>query len=64
VGDTVNFSLITIEEAEKIRRRREEEISMLENNMKPARPMIEIDLKILYSTNLISGVVGPEHDGH
>ncbi len=64
VGDTVNFSLVTIEEAEKIRRRKEEEIRLLENNMKPTRPVIEIDLKVLYSTNLISGVVGPEHDGH
>jgi len=63
-GDTINFSVVTIEEAEKIRRHKEEAINMLVNNIKPANPVIQIDLKVLYSTNLISGVVGPEHEGH
>jgi biotin-dependent carboxylase-like uncharacterized protein len=56
-GQTVRFTPVSVEEAEKLRRDQEARIVRAIADFKPARPPGGIDLVRLYEENLIDGVV-------
>ena len=59
-GQEIHFELIEVEEAERIRRDRENALSCLEESMVPITSRVELDLEALYGNNLISGAVDIE----
>ena len=56
-GQTVRFTAITVEEAEKLRRDQEARLARAIADFQPARPAGGVDLARLYEENLIDGVV-------
>jgi biotin-dependent carboxylase-like uncharacterized protein len=56
-GQTVRFTAVTVEEAEKLRRDQEARLARAIADFQPARPAGGIDLARLYEENLIDGVV-------
>ncbi|QCG89629.1 biotin-dependent carboxyltransferase family protein [Azospirillum sp. TSH100] len=56
-GDSLSFQAVTVEEAEALRRRREQSIAGWIRAIRPVRPAGGIDLEALYAGNLISGTV-------
>ena len=57
-GESVHFTVITVEQAEKLRREQEVRILRTILGFQTARPPGGIDLVRLYEENLIGGVVG------
>ena len=56
-GQTVRFTPVPVEEAERLRRDQEARLARAIAELKPARPPGGIDLARLYEENLIDGVV-------
>ncbi len=56
-GQTVRFTPVTVEEAEKLRREQEARLARAIADFRPARPPGGIDLARLYEENLIDGIV-------
>jgi allophanate hydrolase len=56
-GQTVRFTAITVEEAERLRRDQEARLARAIADLPVARPAGGIDLARLYEENLIDGIV-------
>ncbi|MFI4999511.1 MAG: biotin-dependent carboxyltransferase family protein [Reyranellales bacterium] len=56
-GQSVRFTAVTVEEAEKLRRDQEARLALAIADLKAARPPGGIDLARLYEENLIDGIV-------
>lgn len=56
-GAAIRFRAVSVAEAEEARRALEREIARLDESMVPAREGAGIDERVLFSANLISGVV-------
>jgi len=56
-GQEISFSVVEVEEAEKLARVQEEASLMLENNMQLVVASTQLNIEALWSENLISGVV-------
>nr|WP_244433955.1 hypothetical protein [Azospirillum sp. B506] len=62
-GDSLSFQAVTVENAEAIRRQREQAIAGWIRAIRPVHPAGGIDLEALYTENLISGTVDIVHGG-
>ncbi|MDA1091021.1 MAG: biotin-dependent carboxyltransferase family protein [Proteobacteria bacterium] len=61
-GNEIRFAVIEVEQAEDIRRDREASLQKIEKSMEPVPNSPRIDLRQLYESNIISGVVMDEED--
>ncbi len=62
-GDTLRFASVTIAEAEDAARARRAELDKIAGNIVPARAG-EVDLRVLYRANLVSGAVDVTRPDH